>query len=294
VKEGIFDIPERDYHADKIGDVPTLNSGCAKLIVDQSPLHCWNSHPRLNPNWVADDDRKFDMGKAVHAAVLGTPAIAVIEADDYRTSAAKLARDAALARGSIPVLSEKMPAITAIRFAIKAQLKAHEAHDAITRGKPEQTMVWEEGETWCRGLLDWLPHTGHVFYDLKSTGQSANPQEWTRALYNQGADIQCAFYRRGIRKLLKIDNPIFRFIVVEVDAPYALSVIQLSPSALDLAERKVDEAISAWAKCMKEGTWPGYPPFVQHVDAPAWRQMQYEERRVAQEAASDLTILGAG
>ena len=296
MKPGVYDIPASQYHADNFGIGPSLSSGIAKLLVDNSPLHAWHAHPRLNRNWQPDDDRKFDMGKAVHAAVLGTPALARIDADDYRTKLAQEQRESALARGSIPVLAHKMTEIAAIKYAITGQLRDHEARDAMTAGKPEQVIVWREDESWCRCRLDWLPNKGNIFYDLKSTAQSAHPQDWVRALYNQGADLQSAFYRRGIKSVLGIADPIFRFVVVEIEPPYALTVLQLSPSALDLADRKVEYAIATWAKCLRENTWPGYGNRVFHVDAPAWKAMQFEERAVAREIAADeaLTILGAG
>ena len=70
----------------------------------------------------------------------------------------------------------------------------------------------------------------------------------------------------------------FRFIVQEAKEPYALSVIALSPSAIDLAESKVDRALAIWGQCLREKRWPGYPNRTCYVDPPAWHEAQYLER----------------
>jgi len=299
-KPGVYDIDAATYHADKLMAVPTLSSSVLKLLVDRSPLHAWAAHPRLNPDFKKDDDKKFDFGNALHAGLLGGARIAVIQAADYRTKAAQDQRDSALARGSVPVLPHQMSRVQAACAAVFRQLKTHEAKDALTAGKPEQTILWfdEEFKIWVRIKLDWLPNSpGTFYYDAKSSGD-ANPIIWTRRLFDLGADIQAVLYSRGIKAVLKIDRPIFRFIVIEADAPHAMSVVQLSPSALDLATRKVSEGMALWAKCLTTDRWPGYPGFVFHVDSPPWKAQQFEDRQQvnarAEEFKDSLTILGGG
>src|SRR5262249_37026725 len=192
--------------------------------------------------------------------------------------------------------------------AVLTQLRAHEARDALTVGKPEQTIVWfdEEFKIWCRIRLDWLvdwqnEHNVRIqnFYDLKTT-TDANPQKWVRRLFDLGADIQAAFYSRGIKAVLGINNPLFRFIVVEVDPPNAISGVQLSPSALEFAHAKTAKAMNLWSVHLTGGRspWPGYPPFVHHVDAPPWKTQQFEERQFLDEQRKQfedsVTVLGAG
>lgn len=298
-KPGIYDLDAATYHADPC-PLPSLNSGTAKVLISQTPRHAWYQHPRLNPAYAEDDDYKFDFGTAAHAALLGAAKIAVIPFADYRTKDAQRMRDAARERGVVPILESQWDRVKAATESVLADLRHHEASSAIASGKPEQTLIWKEGETWCRCKLDWLPklrggqaNSAVDFYDLKTT-TDANPETFERPIFNLGYDVQCAFYRRGIRAVLNVGNPRFRFVVVETKPPHGVSVCQLSPSALDLAERKVEEALALWATCMKSGLWPGYPPYVAHIDAPAWHQMKYEERQIRRETIGDTTILGAG
>ena len=47
MKAQLLEMTADDYHADKIGDVPTLSASIAQRLVTRSPLHAWTHHPRL-------------------------------------------------------------------------------------------------------------------------------------------------------------------------------------------------------------------------------------------------------
>lgn len=311
---GVYDLTAQEYFDDPC-PLASLSAHIAAVLIAKTPMHAAFLHKRLNPAFEDDDDsKKFDFGNAMHAALLGGARIALIQAENYRTKAAQDQRDTALARHSVPCLPEQYERVQAACKAVWRHLTEHrEASTALASGTPEQTLVWREGVIWCRAKLDWLPEEvidreklgyargieraekhGRVdFYDLKTT-TDANPEVFSRRIFDLGHDIQCAFYRRGIRAVLGIEDPVFRFVAVETKAPHGVSVNQLSPSALDLAERKVEEAIAIWTKCIRKSQWPGYPPYVHHVDAPAYHAMRYEDRQLRREQIGDLTPLDAG
>jgi hypothetical protein len=288
-KPGVYEISEERYHQDPV-ITPSLSRSIAHLLLERSPLHAWTAHPRLNPNYISQDERKFDLGKAAHLAMLGdNKEFAIIQADSFKTFAAQRARKMALAAGQVPVLERDFKRVNAMVQAGRAQLARHEeCFSAFIDGKPEQTLIWTEEvdgiEVWCRAMLDWLPDERVRFPDYKSTQGSAHPDMWPAMAYREGMDLQCAFYRRGIRKVLGVDDPIFDFVVQECDPPYALCVISLSPGAIDLADRKIDEALSVWAWCMKRDQWPGYPSRVCYVDPPVWAEKSWLEREDRQHA----------
>ncbi len=290
-KPGIYDLSAAAYHADPCPE-PSFSRSIGKLLLTRSPRHAWYAHPRLNPDWQPEDDTKFDVGTAAHDVLLrGDDTIEVINADDYRTKAAKQARDAAKANDRLPVLAPRWPHVQGMVRAARAQLSQHrDAKGAFTNGKPEMTMVWCEGGTWCRARLDWLPNKGPFFDDYK-TSVNASPDAWSeRACYETGADIQAAFYRRGIRALKLAVDPVFRFAVQEVDPPYCLSVCQLTPAALDMAERKVEAALEHWRWCVQESSWPGYPAQTCYVDPPPWQERRWLEREGREEIARDQGV----
>lgn len=283
MKAGVYDIPMRAYHRDQIGEVPTFSRSIAKLLISRSPRHAWHAHPRLNPAWEPDDETKFDLGKAAHTLLLGSEErFEVIDAADWRTKAAKEAREAALLAGLLPILAPHWPQVQTMVRAVRAQLDRHqEAAGAFTEGKPEQTLVWQEQGIWCRARLDWMPARGAIFDDFKTTGNAA-PDAWgDRVFFETGGDVQAALYRRAIRALGLHSAPVFRFVVAEVEPPFCVCVVQPTPAALDMADRKVDRALALWRWCLEQKAWPGYPARTCHVDPPAWHEnrfLQAEER----------------
>jgi hypothetical protein len=279
-KPGVYDIDAKTYHADPV-IVPSLSSSISKILLEQSPRHAWLAHPRLNPEFEPEQNTKFDLGSAAHAYLLeGFEAFALIDAKNFRPKTAQEARDQAHADGKIPLLAADLATVKAMAGACRSQLARHEeAADAFLFGKPEQTLVWQEGEIWCRLRLDWLPAGGNVFYDYKSTGASANPEIWgQRQCFDMAFDVQAAFYRRGIKAVLGIEEAHFRFVVQEQDPPYAVSVIELAPAAINTADRKVAHALDLWRWCLSHDRWPGYPKRVAYVDAPVWAERKWLER----------------
>lgn len=287
--EGLHDIPPEAYHADPAPE-PSLSSSIAKLLINRSPRHAFLAQPRLNPDYEPERKQIFDIGSAAHACMLNSDeAYRIIDADSYRTKAAQLARDKAYEEGVIPLLPQQFEHVQAIVRAGRAQLARHrDAADAFLAGDPERTLIWKEGTgddaVWCRCRLDWLPDQGTVFHDFKST-TDASPDVWQRRCFDLGADIQAAFYLRGIKAVLGIPHAEFRFVVQEVEPPYALSVIALMPSALKMADSKVAAAIELWRRCLKSNTWPGYASRTAFIDAPPWTEKRWLEAESRAELA---------
>lgn len=282
IAAGIHDIPALQYHSDPCPE-PSLSSGIARILLSQSPRHAWHAHPRLNPDYEADDSTDFDIGQAAHQMMLrdSSKVIRVIDADDWRTKAAKEARAEAIAAGMLPLLREQAMRTAAMVRAVDHQLIGHEAEGAFTNGKPEQTLIWQdEGGIWCRARLDWLPgerRSPLLLYDFK-TSYSANPDVWTRTLYNDDGDVQAAFYARGLEAVLGITDVRFRFVVVETAPPHCMSVIELEPSAVALARDRMGYAMRTWRECLRANKWPGYPTRVCHVETPQFVSYRWAER----------------
>lgn len=280
---GVYDIPEDVYHSDPCPE-PSLSSTIGKELIKCSPWHAWTAHPRLNPDFEPKNNTKFDLGRACHdLMLLGPQAFAVINAKDFKTDAAQEARDAAREAGKTPILAANLENAKKMVAAGREQIaRLDEECDRLAfipgEGTPEQTLIWREGPVWCRAKLDWNPRTPPVFHDYKTTAASAHPDAWQRTAYNMDADIQAGFYRRGIRALLGIENPEFRFVVQENYSPYALSVVVLTPGAIDMAERRAVAAINLWRRCMETGKWPGYPAHPCYIDPPAYAEARWIER----------------
>lgn len=276
---GIHDIPAESYHSDPC-ERPSLSASVAKLLVTKTPRHAWWAHPRLNPAFERVEEQKFDLGNVAHQLLLerSEERVHVVEAGDWRKKDAQEERDAARAAGMVPLLRKDWERVAAMVDAVRAQLCDWPVEPPLlVDGRPEQTLVWEEGGVECRALVDWLHDDFTAIDDLKTTARSANPVVWSRrTMIELGCDVQAEFNRRGVRALTGKD-PAFRYVVVENEPPYALSVVAVPPSLFELGRAKVDFAIGRWRECVARGEWPGYPRTVYQAEAPAWAETAWME-----------------
>jgi len=278
-------VSKERYYADEMGiSVPTLSSGIARLLCDASPAHAREAHPKLNPNYRPREDERFDLGTVVHAILLeGQAAIEVVDAEDWRTKEAREQRDTARAAGKVPLLAARMADVQGIIVAVREQLDRHRAVPPLfTAGEPERILLWHEpGGVACRARLDWLRDDRLAIDDLKTTTRSAKPDAYARNLFATGADVQAAFYIRGVQELYEV-TPTWRWVVVETSPPYALSVITPGEDMLALARKKVDYALEVWRRCLATDTWPGYRPDVATAELPAWEEARWLDREAAE------------
>jgi len=297
-KPGIyFDIPERDYHADPCPE-PSLSNSVAVALVQQSPAHAHAMHPRLGGVNEYESASNLDIGSAIHAGITRTEAaLHVINAENYKTKDAQTQRQQAWEAGKIPLLSHQFEGVKAAIDAGRRQVVVHEVAPDWRAGHGEVTVAWQEtidGFTfWCRARVDWLPKDGEAVYDLKTTTGTADPDTWTRRLFDGGYDMQAAFYARGLRAVGARKRPAFRFVVLEQKPPHALSVVALDPQAVHMADEKIEAALRLWAECLESGKWPGYPSRICYAEAPPWEATKHELRkeraRFAREVDGGLT-----
>ena len=279
IEPGIYTMPAEAYHADPCPE-PSLSSSMARAICRDSPAHARLLHPRLTAVVTEEEAERFDVGTAAHALLLeGVNAVEVIDAKDWRTNAAKDARDAARRAGKIPLLSHVWVHVEAMLAATRRQLAQHgDGRHMFLNGAAEQTLVWREAdETWCRARLDWL-RPGAID-DYKTTKGSANPEDVQRTLFANGWDIQAAFYLRGLQ-VLTGEDATMRFACQENYPPYALSVIALGPDAMMLAEKKVRYALEQWRTCLRSDRWPSYPTQTAYVSLPPWIETAWLEKEL--------------
>lgn len=277
---GIYaDVPEDVYHDDPAE--PSLSSSIAKLLIGKSPAHARAAHPKLNPNFKREESDRFDIGTAAHALLLkGEDIIHRCEFKDWRSKDARTMRDEARANGYVPLLADQDDEVRLMVAAFWEQIAGHEAEPRpFINGDAETTLIWEDDDhVFCRARLDWL-HRGYGFIDdYKTTHSSADPAAWVKTAYGMGADVQVAFYLRGLERLTG-EKAEFRFAVQECSQPYALSVVNLAPGALAYATEKVDVAIQKWRRCLESGEWPAYDRRVASMEIPTWAEFQWLDKR---------------
>lgn len=279
----IITMSAEDYHDDQISPrtslTPHLSASIAKILVAESPAHAYAAHPKLNPAFAPVEEKKFDLGTVVHQLLLDENArVEVIHFENWTTKESKQCAEAARAAGKTPLLAKDWARATQIADAIREQVAGLDINPPILQdGQPESTLVWEENGVACKARLDWLRDDRAAIDDIKTTSRSANPDTWSRTVFSMGYDVQAAFYLRGVKAVTGAE-PDFRLVVCETDPPCALSVIGMTPGALELANAKVDWAIGLWKQCLAAGVWPGYAKQVAYAVVPSWEESRWLEK----------------
>ena len=278
-------IPAQVYHADPC-IVPSLSSSIAQVLLRESPYKAWFSHPRLNKGYSEDRADKFDLGTAAHAMLLedNESAMAVVDADDWRTKAAQAQRDAARAAGKTPILAGHFQKVLEMVAAAKAFIPTSEIGSAWKAADSEVTAVIQESGTWLRCRFDRATKDRRVIMDYKTT-EDASPETFSRQIPRMGYHLQDAFYRRIARTLngATVPEPIFAFLVQSVTPPYECSLAGCDPTLQEIADYEVGRAIQLWRDCIKADKWPSYGGRIHWTIPTIWQIKQHEER--LQEAA---------
>jgi hypothetical protein len=283
IKPGLhFDLPEADYHGR-----PELSASRAKLLVPPSTPRKFQWALR-QPE---ERKRHFDVGKAVHAKVLGTPldVVAVqkvtrskdlVDAEDYDTVSARAHRDEIYAEGKVPLLRKEIDAVDAMAEAVLANPDARAIMEFPSL--PEVSAFWTCPDTKveCRARFDWLPEsTGGrrlIITDLK-TAASAWPAEFSRSAASFLYDLQAAWYCDAAQVLDLDPDPAFLFVVVEKAEPHDVSVVRLDDEAMQRGRALMDRTRRTYAECARADTWPGIPHGIHDGQLPPFETYKYEE-----------------
>ena len=262
-----YDMPERDYHSHAALNASTLKA------VHQHPLkkvrHDLDNRPAYNP--------AFTLGSAAHRLILegNTFGVAVIDATDWRTKAAREERDQAQKWGLVPLLPHEWETVTAMADAV---LSHETAGPLFTGHKPEVSVFADLYGQPCKARLDaWHEDDGTgrpLIVDLKTT-QDANPETFARTALTYGFDQQMSHYR----DILEAETgtlPRFLFVLVEKTAPYLVSVVELDDLFYDLGKQKNEAAAAQWLHAKDTNQWPGYEG-ISRVLAPVWALDEIEE-----------------
>jgi hypothetical protein len=89
-----------------------------------------------------------------------------------------------------------------------------------------------------------------------------------------------------------------RFIVQEPTEPFALSGVEMTNEILELADRRIEQAIRKWRWCRENGRWPAYPAKFHRPEVPGWMEADRMAREVriddmAKASGTDPDMLAA-
>lgn len=268
-----LDVDETAYHLDPC-ESPSLSSSVAKVLLSKSPMHAHHVHPKLG-NGEREHKDAWDLGSLAHKLVLGKGrAIAVIDADDYRSKAAQTARDEARGAGQIPALRKVYDNACVAAEAITARLGEM---GVVLSGESEVPIAWQErsnhGPIWCRGLIDHIVFDGDraIVYDLK-TARSAHPASAARAILQYSYNVQQAAYTSGVSRVWpqvggRVD---FVFLFAEMVAPFGVTPGRIDDVLREHGEEGWTRAVCDFGASLTSGQWPGYTSSIVTLEAPGW------------------------
>lgn len=248
------------------------------VLLDNSPLHLWASHPRLHG---AANEKKvtkaMDFGSAAHALILGRGAeIVTVDADNWQTKAAREARDSIREQGKTPLLQREKDEADVVVTAMRMRLKEFGLDEKFNAAKSEVVLLWEESEhCYCRVMADKLlidEEKGTAdFFDVKIT-DSANPKWMGKHFVDMGYGLQDSWYIHGLEQVMpQLGGRItFTFLMQETSYPYVLVPVRLSGDFKGSCISKVMRAVDTWKKCMAENRWPGYTSDILTLEPPPW------------------------
>lgn len=280
---GSYRLSFEDYLADPCPE-PSLSRSSIIDLLD-SPARAWWNHPRLNPQPPEpENEAKFDIGSAAHCLLLeGGDAIFIVEGyDDWRTKAAKEARDAARECGKIPLLAKQGEQVFDMAHAAREAIRQCPElgiTDLRAEGDSELTYIWQEiNGIWCRIRVDWIRKDRTLILDVKTTGTSVNPSIFSSHINKMGYGVQEAFYKRGV-KAIEGEMPDFVIMAQETAPPYFCSFHGLDLMNYDMADQKIKWAINEWSERLKSGQWPSYANRVHYAEPKPWELAEWEMRK---------------
>jgi hypothetical protein len=304
MRTAVYELTTNEYLNDEIPgvSVPTLSASIAKVLDTQSPRHAYARHPKLGGSAPRHTDAT-DEGTALHSMLLGagrevvlvecemevekakgrgadkTPARReIVKPANYLTNAAKARRD--------PFLAKDFDRL--VKSARELRLAFQDA-DISLEGDVEQTVLWVETaddgtEVQCKGMLDLVDWSTGRILDLKKT-ENAHPDAIARHVDDWGYAIQQAAYVRGVEAVRpQLAGRVakgFSFAFYELD-PVLVTQRWLDGTYRQIGETRWRRAVNTWARCLRTGKWPGYPPGP--VAPPGWVMAREEARELAEGA----------
>lgn len=279
------DAVVRDLPHDQYLQHPALSASGAKVLVRPGgPARFRHERDHGRPSKPA-----FDLGHAAHDAVLGTgPTIVVVDADSWRTNAAKAERDLAYQSGRVPLLIGDAERVADMARALRAHpVAARLLHPSS--GEPEVSLFWHDAEHGVdrRGRVDWLRRAdadGRLILTDYKTTTSADPGAIERSVINFGYHQQAAWYRDLVIGLGLARSAPFLFVFQETTAPYLVHVVELDADLLAMGAERNRQALEVFARCTADDVWPGYNDAgISTVSAPTWALRQFEQDMLAED-----------
>jgi hypothetical protein len=259
MKAGIFDMPFKEYLADPCPE-PALSASVIKTMLQKSPMHAADEHPRLGNNKEEKEDSKVSrIGTVGHAIITKQTdhRIALSPYEEFRSNEAKAWKQDALASGKIVIKPEEYETASKMSDSFFKNFSKNfgKVKEEFPSADFEKTIIVQMAGVWCKIRVDAIAES---LWDLKSTGTEYTPEKWCKnQLEGMGYDITAAFYRRVYQELTG-EHKRYIFAVLEQKSPFDSYPVIPTTDMLALADEKIDWALKTWRRGLDTGKWDGY------------------------------------
>lgn len=142
-------------------------------------------------------------------------------------------------------------------------------------GAREVPYFWHDAQTrlWCKCRADCANtrFSQPIIVDLKSA-TDASTEAFTRDAVKHGYDLQAAMYSEGVAACTG-ETPLFVFIVVEKNPPYAVNILQADDLFIQRGTQLLRESLEEYRYCIQSSNWYGYlgrDRQINNLGLPAW------------------------
>lgn len=223
-------------------------------LVQQSPLHYWWAVQRGY-----EETLSMRLGTGTHAILFGTP---------YRVWQG---RRAGKAWDKFEQDHDGETILTQSEFEksweMAQSIRSHQIASRLlfTDTKLETRIDWEWQGRAFRSTPDAASRTSCV--DLKCL-RSADPEKVKWQSRNMGYHVQAAVYRRALNStgLHNINDNYL--VVVENKAPYPVTVMRFTETALESGDRTAANWLDQVLACEAQGNYPGYTQTIVDLELP--------------------------
>jgi hypothetical protein len=256
--EIICNMPAAIYHGTKA----LSKSGLDQFRKSPAHFRAWQDGTTKNESSPA-----LEFGTAVHMAILEPELFALnytLFTGDRRNKDGKMAYEAVIASGKIPLNQEQWDNITGAAAAVHA----HPAAALLVEKIQTEVSCFD---SWngvkVKARIDGLAKD--YIIDVKTT-QDASPVAFGKSCAQFRYHVQAAWYQRitGVNR--------FIFIAVEKEAPYGVACYELDEQAISLGHIIIEEQLRTYVECEQLNSWPCYSSHIQSLSLPAWAARQSE------------------
>lgn len=251
---------EPEYNA-----MPGLRISTVRAVMNNAARY---KHERDNPT----PKKHFTLGSAVHSYLLeGGKTVVHVEVDDWKTKAAQIKRDEALAAGLYPLNNAE----NAQALAMADSLRGHPTvAKHLAAGHPEAAITGlDPTGSWVpmKARLDILDIEARTIVDPKTSATMA-PEDFGTHAWRHGYHMAAAHYIEMAAQETGTDPDewTFLFAVVEKTAPYLTFVTRLGIAELELGRRDRLRGIDLYRECERTNKWPGYSTDIMTTTFPKW------------------------